>query len=148
MASPTTSSSLPVSPSTIAKSEKAYRSYQAHTYPKQLWYFLVSFIFFIGLCQFTSFILAKYSKRRRTRSPPVDVENRQGATKHVVSLRRIPSALVNLFRIIAFRSTVHFGAGYSLNLAEVALTCIYIVALFVWTFINCKPAIQLHEPPR
>ncbi|KAL0069415.1 hypothetical protein AAF712_003440 [Marasmius tenuissimus] len=42
---------------------------------------------------------------------------------------------MNFYRIATFRHTITIGT-YSLNLAELALTCIYIIALFTWTFIN------------
>ncbi|KAK1230613.1 ferric-chelate reductase [Marasmius sp. AFHP31] len=42
---------------------------------------------------------------------------------------------MNLYRIATFRQIITIGS-YSLNLAELALTCMYIIALFTWTFIN------------
>ena len=58
-----------------------------------------------------------------------------------VSIRRLPLALLNAYRVIAFRWTLHVGETLCLNTAEITLTVAYIVYMYVWTFINSK---QLH----
>lgn len=109
-------------------------------YPKDMWYFNAALIGLVALCNWTAWALERVSTAP---SPPTyDHEKsttRVGALNKAPSqLRRISSAIVNLFRIVAFRSTISFGGLFSINLAEMAVTCIYIIALFTWTFINCK----------
>ncbi|KAL0948175.1 hypothetical protein HGRIS_010786 [Hohenbuehelia grisea] len=131
-------------------------------YPWQLWYCLSIFLFIIAACQFAAFVHAKRKRRRKGSSaaPGLRVGGggatsslsapRAGAAtefkttrsvspyprRHAVSLRRLPVAFVNAYRVIAFRWTINFGGGYTLSFADVALSCAYIIALFTWSFIN------------
>lgn len=130
----------PLHPRATASLDKIIRVYRNAEYPKELWYFLASLIFVISLLQHATLILPKlFVIRRRLRvSSPVDPESPRGpseSSSRRLSWRRAPLALVNTLRIIAFRWTIDLGS-YSLNLTEVALTCVYIIALFTWTFIN------------
>lgn len=127
------------SPAILAKApspDSLLYSYRNQAYPKQLWYFLASLISFIAVIQFLSFLHAKYPRRRSevVHNP----ECSSGAAHRGISLRRIPTALLNSYRVIAFRCTLNIGRSYSLNLAEVFLTAIYIIALFVWAFVNSQ----------
>lgn len=54
-----------------------------------------------------------------------------------MQLRRIHLAIVNTYRIISFRCSVGVGS-YTLNLAEVFLTFIYIIIIFTWSFIRSE----------
>lgn len=144
---------------TMSKEEKARRKSFQIEYPKQLWYFLAVLLFTVALCQFISFLAVKISRRRlvpaataNASGGQADPETNGGAqvgphVKKAVSLRRIPSAIVNAFRVLAFRCTIHMGSSYSLNLAEVTLTFMYIIALFTWTFIN-STLFALYVPRR
>jgi len=60
------------------------------------------------------------------------------AKRGAISLRRIPLALADVTRSIAFRWTISFGSSYTLNLAEVALTVAYISLLFVFALVNSE----------
>lgn len=100
------------------------RAIYADAYPHQIWFFVASFIFLVGVCQLASWIIGKLQYRRRADRPVA-----------AGSLSRIPLAIVNLYRVVAFRSTVGIGS-YTLNLAEVFCTVAYIVALFTWELVN------------
>ena len=95
-------------------------------YPKQTLYFIASFIALISLCHFLSmfyhFIFRKriHEWKRRT----------------TVSLTRLPAAVADSFRALAFRWTVPVGSSHELNFAEVGLTLGYMAVLYTWTFVN------------
>jgi hypothetical protein len=101
-----------------------------------MWYFLASLLVFIGTVRYSRLIWHRLV--RRTPSPSTIPSSEKTVIQHHASVRRIPTAAVNLFRILAFRSTVNVGQSFSINLAEVAVTCLYIIALFTWAFINSK----------
>ncbi|KAJ3896621.1 ferric reductase NAD binding domain-containing protein [Lentinula edodes] len=106
-------SAVPLNP------DKAIRIQRANEYPHEVWFFLACLIALIALSRLLSFAPEKSSSH----------------SKAVVNFRNLPLALVNLFRVVAFRFTLDFGS-YSLNLTEVMLTLMYMAALFTWTFIN------------
>jgi ferric-chelate reductase len=95
-------------------------------YPNQIIYLIASFIALISLCHFSSmfyhFIFRKrvYEWNRRT----------------TVSLTRLPAAVADSFRTLAFRWTVPVGSSHELNFAEVGLTLAYMAVLYTWAFIN------------
>jgi ferric-chelate reductase len=95
-------------------------------YPKQVNYFIASFIALISLCHFFSmfyhFIIRKriHEWRRRT----------------TVSLTRLPAAVADSFRTLAFRWTVPVGSSHELNFVEVGLTLAYMAVLYTWAFVN------------
>ncbi|KAK1227107.1 hypothetical protein PQX77_009940 [Marasmius sp. AFHP31] len=114
--------------------DKTIRIIRQDEYPKQLCYFLVSFICLVSLCQFATWAIRKTCRGRR--SLGVDSEKTTpSSSSTAIRWRRLPSAVMNLYRIVVFRHTIIIGS-YSLNLAELALTCMYIIALFTWAFIN------------
>ncbi|KAH9944667.1 iron reductase [Amylocystis lapponica] len=80
------------------------------------------------------------SQRRRrssTRGPSTtEAQTNVMHTTRSFSLRRLPLAIANAYRVFAFRWTLQVGESYTLNMAEVFVTCAYIIALFVWAFIN------------
>ena len=95
-------------------------------YPKQVLYFIASFIALISLCHFFSifyhFIIRKriHEWKRRT----------------TVSLTRLPAAVADSFRALAFRWTVPVGLSHELNFVEVGLTLAYMAILYTWAFVN------------
>ncbi|KAH9896468.1 iron reductase [Cubamyces lactineus] len=111
-----------------ANPDKTIRKARASAYPHQLWWLIASFIGFIAIIHFGSWAAEKYSARQRPAQRP--------ASTRRVSWRRIPLALVNAYRVVAFRWTVKFGPWRTLTLAEVFITCAYIVALYTWAFVN------------
>ncbi|RPD56511.1 hypothetical protein L226DRAFT_456483 [Lentinus tigrinus ALCF2SS1-7] len=123
----------PVSP------DKALRIARTRAYPHQLWWLIASFIALIAIFQFLSWALTKVSSRSPSKAKkPADAEvgGTPSATLRRFSWRNVSSALINLYRVVAFRWTLEIGQSYTLNLAEVFVTCGYIVALFTWEFVN------------
>ncbi|KAI9057704.1 iron reductase [Trametes sanguinea] len=130
-------STTPATHAPTVDPDAAIRASRIKDYPRQLWWFIASFIALVSLWHLVSWTIAKISSGRRgaqTRSG--DTES--GKSPHVrpFSWRRIPLAIVNAYRVVAFRYTLHFGRSYTLNLAEVFVTCAYIIAIFTWEFAN------------
>ncbi|KAH9855456.1 iron reductase [Lenzites betulinus] len=112
-----------------ANPDKPIRVGRNNAYPHQLWWFIASVVAFIAICQFASWVALKISARRP--SPPS-----QTPATRAVSWRRLPSALVNAYRVVAFRWTLNIGPTFTLTLAELSIVCGYIIALYTWGFIN------------
>ena len=101
-------------------------------YAYQVWGLVAPFLFLLGVIHYGSIALSALFPGKKE---PVDVEADGRLVRHRASIRRLPLVIMNAYRILAFRTTFAIGP-FSLNLTEVALTIAYIVALFVWTFIN------------
>ncbi|ESK92511.1 putative iron reductase [Moniliophthora roreri MCA 2997] len=116
--------------------DRTIRIMRTREYPKQIWYFLSCFIALVSFFQAISFLVRRY-RRSGTSGVLGDSEKgpREPSSGSRIQWRRLPYAVANLYRIVAFRSTVTMGS-YSLNLAEVLVTFMYIIALFTWTFIR------------
>lgn len=99
-------------------------SERVEKYPQQLWWFFAAMIGTVSVFQLASFIHNKIFWRISDSQ-----EEKRG------TLRRIALAILNAYRALAFRTTLEIGS-YSVSLAEMAVTVIYIVALFTWEFIN------------
>ncbi|KAI0316314.1 ferric reductase NAD binding domain-containing protein [Amylostereum chailletii] len=125
--------------------DKVLRIDRAADYPKQVWYFLACFIFLVGLVNHLS--LLSFHRRRRTSTKP-DAESHHAAPARAISYRRLPLAVVNAWRIVAFRSHIRIGSSYSLNLAEIFMTATYITILFVWTLHNSDSLVGVHYDPQ
>ncbi|KAI0354097.1 iron reductase [Trametes cingulata] len=117
-----------------ANPDKTIRVARNRDYPRQLWWFFASCIVFIGLCQFVSWALTKFTSSRR--SAQRDSEAGGQSFVRRFSWRRLPLAAVNTFRIVAFRWTVNIGQSCTFTFAEVFIVCGYIIALYTWTFVN------------
>jgi ferric-chelate reductase len=106
------------------------------TYPEQVWYTIAAFLFIVGCFQWGSFVHSKFARRRHHDS------DEETATTNVIqykfSLRRIPLAIINFYRVVAFRWTLEIGQSYTLNVAEVFVTVAYIALLLIYAFINSK----------
>lgn len=101
-----------------------------------LWWSIASFIALVSLLQLTSYLHTKIAGRRRDATGRAqDPEQAGSARGRHLSLSRLPVAIINTYRIVAFRCTVGIGS-YTLNLAEVFLTAGYIVMLFGLAFFN------------
>ncbi|OCH91755.1 iron reductase [Obba rivulosa] len=118
--------------------DKTLRSERSEVYPHQVWYLVGGFIALVALFHWVSWAVAQLSKKSRSQEQHTtkDVEAGAKSPSGRFSVRRLPLALVNLYRIVAFRCTLQIGNTYTLNLAEVFVTCAYIAALFTWNFIN------------
>lgn len=117
--------------------DKTLRATRTREYPDEVWYFLACFIGTLAIFNWGSWAISKLSSKLSKKSA-MDAEGGAGATNQRISLRRIPSAIANAYRVIAFRWTLQIGNSYTLNMAEVFVTCAYIIAIFVWEFINSE----------
>jgi ferric-chelate reductase len=106
------------------------------TYPEQVWYTIAAFLFIVGCFQWGSFVHSKFARRRHH-----DSDEETATTNDIqykFSLRRIPLAIINFYRVVAFRWTLEIGQSYTLNVAEVFVTVAYIALLLIYAFINSK----------
>ncbi|KAG2072161.1 hypothetical protein BDR04DRAFT_1153676 [Suillus decipiens] len=103
-------------------------------YPEQVWYTIAAFLFVIGCFQWGLFLHSKFARRGHHGSDE-ETASSNGVLKKF-SLRRIPLAVINFYRVIAFRWTLEIGQSYTLNMAEVVVTVAYIVLLLTYAFIN------------
>lgn len=106
-------------------------------YPEQVWYTLAVFLFVVGCFQWGSSLHSKLAGSRQHESDEEKVSNH---VQQKFSLRRIPLALVNFYRVVAFRWTLEIGQTYTLNMAEIFVTLGYIALLFTYSYINSKSA--------
>ena len=95
-------------------------------YPKQILYFIASFIALISLCHFFS-VFYHFITRKRVH---------EWKRRTTVSLTRLPAAVADSFRALAFRWTVPVGLSHELNFVEVGLTLAYMAVLYTWAFVN------------
>ncbi|KAG1731763.1 ferric reductase NAD binding domain-containing protein [Suillus lakei] len=95
------------------------------TYPEQVWYTIAAFLFVVGCFQ--------WGRRHYESDEETATTNN---IQYKFSLRRIPLAIINVYRVIAFRWTLEIGQSYTLNVAEVFVTVAYIVLLLIYAFIN------------
>jgi ferric-chelate reductase len=108
---------------------------RSELYPKQAWYGIALFLVIVGLFNWPLIIYSKFSRSRGA----VDTEKLSAdRTTGTIALRRLPIALTNAFRVVAFRWTLDIGATLTLNAAEISLTVAYIVYIYVWLFIFSK----------
>ncbi len=119
--------------------DKPIRTGRNRAYPRQLWWFVTCFIALVALCQFVSWVMTKRAARRpssQRRTP----DSEGGATSGTrrISWRRLPLALLNTYRVVAFRWTLNIGQSFTLTFAELFIVCAYIVALYVWSFVSSE----------
>lgn len=106
-------------------------------YTHQLWWFVASFIGMIAAGQLLSGILSRlFTPSASTHEEKRDAEGRGAARPRRFYWSRLPIALVNYFRVLAFRNTVDVGEKFTFTYAEVFITVGYVVALFTWEFVN------------
>jgi hypothetical protein len=107
----------------------------ADLYPKQVWYFLATFIALVTACHFVSKFNAYLTRQHAPRGTTTD-----SVSARRISWRRLPLALLNLWRTAAFRWSLTLnlaGAGvYTFGVADFLVAGMYITVLFTWTFIN------------
>lgn len=103
-------------------------------YSEQVWYILAVVLFVVGCFQWGSFLHSKFARRRHHESD--EEMTTANGLRHNFTLRRIPLALINFYRVVAFRWTFEIGQTYTLNMAEVFVTLAYISILLIYTFIN------------
>ncbi|KAF4618189.1 hypothetical protein D9613_011675 [Agrocybe pediades] len=105
---------------------KAIRIARFFSYPKQVLYLTASFIALVSICHYVS-LAYRYVKRNRVYPATRDSSLR---------MYRLPAALTNSAKALAFRWTVPLGSSFQLNLVEVFMMAAYIAVLFTWALIN------------
>ncbi|KZT21943.1 hypothetical protein NEOLEDRAFT_717549 [Neolentinus lepideus HHB14362 ss-1] len=100
-------------------------------YPYQTWYTWAAIIGLATLANAVSRLTAFLS-----RYSPKHLQS----NKNILCMWRLPTALANAWRVVAYRSTVHFGWGYSMNVLELFLTAAYFGALFAWSWAHTSHA--------
>ncbi|KAI0354098.1 hypothetical protein OH77DRAFT_1522024 [Trametes cingulata] len=116
--------------------DRMLKTMRNEAYPRQLWWLIAGFVFLVATCQFLSCVVSKCAWRTSETKQDVDSEARTNISRRRFSWRRLPLAIVNTYRVIAFRCTLDIGQSYTLNFAEVFVTCAYIAAIFTWEFVN------------
>ncbi|EIW62961.1 uncharacterized protein TRAVEDRAFT_113854 [Trametes versicolor FP-101664 SS1] len=122
----------------LAAEDRAIWVERNKEYSYQLWWFVASFIGLVAVGQLLSWFSARLF-RPPCPSPLTeksDAEGRGAVRARRFSWSRMPIALVNYFRMLAFRNTVDFGEKYSFTYAEAFITLGYVVAIFTWEFVN------------
>lgn len=126
---------------------KVIRKARIAEYPKQTMYFVASIIAVACILHVSASIsnfLAIRRARNKSRARPVTRGEKEaqsaegGRSTQALSLRRIPLAILNFSRVVAFRVSVPTGSLSRLTLIEVILPVLYLVALLIWEFINCE----------
>lgn len=120
---------------------RAIRRGRAREYPKQLGYFIGACVALVALWHLCTLISAYIASRRR--SPRIRTP---ATTRTRLKIRRLPLAIVNSFRAIAFRRTLTIGTLYTFTYSELFLAAGYTAALFTWSFINCLYLYLLSSP--
>ena len=116
--------------------DRGRESYYTLLHVKELWWSIAGFIVLVSVLQLISYLHTKLAgQRRKPEAQTHDPEQAGSTGGHRLSLRRLPVAIINTYRVLAFRCTVGVGS-YKLNLAEVFLTVAYIVMLFSLTFLD------------
>ncbi|PCH37152.1 iron reductase [Wolfiporia cocos MD-104 SS10] len=123
----------------VVSPDKALRVARAKGYPNEVWWLIACFVGMITVFQLGSWLVSTLFRLKKSSSAG-DAEAGISQANGRFSLRRIPEAIVNTYRVLAFRWTIQVGSSYTLNLAEVVVTFGYIIALFVWEFINTTDA--------
>ncbi|KAL4079858.1 ferric reductase NAD binding domain-containing protein [Scleroderma yunnanense] len=100
-----------------------------HLDSKEVWYGIGLFLFIIGIFNWSFILYSKLTPPGQTR----DLESIRTTHQHF-SLSCLPTALLNLFRVVMFRWTLHLPFDLSINGAEIVLMVAYIIYLYIWTF--------------
>jgi hypothetical protein len=105
-----------------------------------MWYMLGIVIFFFIVAYVARLVRAWYTIRKYKSRLAKGERHEEEPSRDNNALRwgRLPVAFVNASRIILFRITIPLGGGAVTNMAEVGLVCGYILALFLWEFLNSK----------
>ncbi|OBZ78050.1 Ferric/cupric reductase transmembrane component 1 [Grifola frondosa] len=120
---------------TKSNPDKILRVARSKRYPDEIWWCIACIIFTVALFNRGSWVISHLVARYGSTAVSDAEGGRASAPRHF-SLRRLPLAIVNAYRVIAFRWTLNIGSSFTLNVAEVAVTCGYIITLFTWDLIN------------
>ncbi|KAI5119309.1 hypothetical protein M0805_004553 [Coniferiporia weirii] len=126
--------------------DKAIRTARDADYPKQSIYLFVSLIFVVALYNVVS-VAYGYHVIRKARRLDITVrgvvkDEEKQETKRAdspparASVRRLPSALLNLARTAAYRFTIPTWFGIRLTLIEIFIPLAYVLSILIWEFYN------------
>ncbi|KAF5361182.1 hypothetical protein D9758_009046 [Tetrapyrgos nigripes] len=115
--------------------DRDHRVGRAAEYPHYMWFITASFIGLLALCRLISFICSKLFGGRSSHNVHTDPEKDHRDISRKLRVRKLPQALVNLFRIIAFRLTLTIGS-FTINITEIVVCALYVAALFTILLIN------------
>ncbi|KAJ8516400.1 hypothetical protein ONZ45_g6280 [Pleurotus djamor] len=107
--------------------DRILRIQQAHDFPRRLLWIMAAFTALVSVLHIVSLLSVFVFPRKAHKSD---------GTRKRPSLQRLPAAIVDTFRVMAFRWTVQLGGSYSINLAEAFLTAGYVVLIFVWSLVH------------
>jgi hypothetical protein len=141
---PTTQVDIAVGSQT-ADPDRTIRVEHAKTYPVELWWFLAYLIFLVSFVNYIGLALGYYRDRRRRNQvvpTPSEPLTQEAPMRGSINLLRLPHALADTFRALSFRWTIPIGRSYTLNIAEVVLTAVYIAICFAWSLINSESLTQ------
>ena len=129
-----------------ADPNRVVRIWRTDQYPIQQWYMLGIFMFLVTAAYLIQLTYA-WNVKRLAKNAGQDTKGEvlKATINNKFSLRRIPLAFLNVWRIILYRFTFPLGGGRQMNGAEMIIISSYIVAMFVWTFIN-SPCLLLLNP--
>lgn len=123
---------------------KALRNQQNQAFPESLWYIILGILGFLTLAHITvrgMSALRKYrSLHRALEAPPPDAA-RAPNPRGPVSVRRLPLAAANAFRIVFCRWTIPLSNA---TLADACFSLGYTFLMLYWSFISC--ASSMHSP--
>ncbi|THG95747.1 hypothetical protein EW145_g7903, partial [Phellinidium pouzarii] len=140
----------------LASLDKALRKARIDEYPKQSSYLLAGLIVAVALYNLASIVynylvisrVCQADGATSTSNAVKDEEKQGGGSRGTVtassrvSIRRIPLALLNSARVVAYRVTVPVGLDVHLSLAEIFIPIAYVLALLIWEFVRGQLSAQ------
>jgi hypothetical protein len=118
---------------TSSTPDKQLRVAQAFAFPIRAWYCIGSFIGFVSLCHFLTLVCRLWRGTSQRHKPAVRTRS-----SDVIQYRRLPAAMMDTFRALAFRWTLPIGKSHTVNATELLLTAAYGIIVFVWSLIHCE----------
>jgi hypothetical protein len=115
--------------------DKARRKAHALEYPRNAWIVVGSIIAFVAVCHWIGLLWTyTFARRHATNADQSPTSRRPIA----INWLRLPLALTNVFRVVAFRWTISIGNDLTLNVMEIFLACAYAAIVCTWAFVNCE----------
>jgi ferric-chelate reductase len=118
--------------------DKARRIANAFQYPKNAWIVVGSIIASVAICHWIGLLWTYTSTHRHIPSSTARSPKSRHRESSAIKWSRLPIALTNVFRVVAFRWTIPIGNDHALNATEIFLVCAYVAIVYIWAFINCE----------
>ena len=123
------------------RADIALKAVQHARVVKQLWIFIASIIGFLTVVNFSRRLHVKLTKSR----PSVSIQEKDSTIEGPnmgnmgkPSLRRLPSAVASLFRVVMFRRTLPLGPGGIISMTEATFIIIYMVVHLILLFVDSE----------